>query len=44
MRFASGVELNQEAAFLPMWLNGKCVEARTWLNHAAAVEAAGLRE
>ena len=24
--------------------NGKCVEARAWLNHAEALEAAGLSE
>jgi ketosteroid isomerase-like protein len=44
IRFASGVELNQEAAFLHTWRNGKCVEARTWLSHADALEAAGLSE
>ena len=43
-RYASGVELDQEVAFLHTWRNGKCVEARTWLSHAEALEAAGLRE
>ena len=44
MRFASGVELDQEVACLYTWRNGKCVEARSWLSHAEALEAAGLRE
>ncbi|MGH2963816.1 MAG: nuclear transport factor 2 family protein [Solirubrobacterales bacterium] len=44
MRFASGVELDQGVAFLLTWRNGKCVEARTWLSYAEALEAAGLRE
>jgi ketosteroid isomerase-like protein len=44
MRFASGVELDQEVAFLHTWRNGTCVEARTWLSHAEGLEAAGLRE
>jgi ketosteroid isomerase-like protein len=44
LRFASGVELDQEAAFLHTWRDGKCVEARTWLSHAEALEAAGLSE
>jgi ketosteroid isomerase-like protein len=43
-RFASGVELDHEAAFLFTWRNGKCVEGRSWLSHADALEAAGLRE
>jgi ketosteroid isomerase-like protein len=43
-RFASGVELKQEAASLHTWRNGKCVEARAWLSHAEALEAAGLRD
>jgi ketosteroid isomerase-like protein len=43
-RFASGVELDQEAGFLLTWRNGKCVEARAWLSHAEAREAVGLRE
>ena|SRR5215218_2862885 len=30
-RFAGGVELEQETAFLLTWRNGKCVEARAWL-------------
>ena len=44
MRFASGVELNQGVAFIHTWRNGKCVEARTWLSHVAALAAAGLSE
>jgi ketosteroid isomerase-like protein len=44
IRFTSGVELDQEVAFLHTWRNGKCVEARTWLSHAEALEAAGLSE
>jgi ketosteroid isomerase-like protein len=43
-RFASGVELDQETALLLTWRNGKCVEARAWLSHAEALQAAGLRE
>jgi ketosteroid isomerase-like protein len=41
-RFDSGVELDQEAAFLHTWRDGKLVEARDWLSHAEALEAAGL--
>ncbi len=44
LRFASGVEQDQEAAAIGTWRNGKCVEARVWLTHADALEAAGLRE
>ena len=44
MRFASGVELDQEVASLHTWRNGKCVDARTWLSHAEALKAAGLSE
>jgi ketosteroid isomerase-like protein len=47
IRFVSGVELDQESAFVSTWRNGKCVEARVWIGHAAraeALEAAGLRE
>jgi ketosteroid isomerase-like protein len=44
MRFASGVELDQEVALLHTWRDGKCLEARTWLSHADALEAAGLSE
>jgi ketosteroid isomerase-like protein len=44
MRFTSGVELDQEIAFLSTWRNGKCVESRTWRSYAEALEAAGLRE
>jgi ketosteroid isomerase-like protein len=43
-RFASGVELDQGTALLNTWRNGKCIEARAWLNHAEALEAAGLSE
>jgi ketosteroid isomerase-like protein len=38
-RSASGVELDQEIAFLHTW-----GDALTWLSHAEALEAAGLRE
>jgi ketosteroid isomerase-like protein len=41
------VELDQEVAVLHTWRNGKCVEGRAWLSHAAhaeALEAGGLRE
>jgi ketosteroid isomerase-like protein len=44
MRFAGGVELDQEVAVLFTWRNRKCVEARGLLSHAEALEAAGLRE
>ena len=44
IRFASGVELDQEAATLSTWRNGKCVKARFWFSHPEALEAAGLRE
>jgi ketosteroid isomerase-like protein len=44
LRFASGVDLDQEAAVLLTWRNGKCVEARAWLSRAEALEAAGLEE
>jgi hypothetical protein len=37
-------ELNQEIAILHTWRDGKCVEGRTWLSHAEALEAAGLSE
>ena len=43
-RFDSGVELDQEAAFLHTWRNGRLVEARDWLSHAEALQAAGLPE
>ena len=46
-RFANGVELEQESAFLQTWRNGKCVEGRAWVGHKAradALEAAGLSE
>jgi ketosteroid isomerase-like protein len=41
---ASGVELNQDVSLLHRWRKGRCVEARSWLGHAEALEAAGLRE
>jgi hypothetical protein len=44
MRFASGIELDQEAATLLTWRDGECVAARSWLSHAEALEAARLRE
>ena len=44
VRFASGVDLDEEVAVLQTWRNGKCVEARTWLGHAEALKAAGLEE
>jgi ketosteroid isomerase-like protein len=44
MRFASGVELDHELAGLITWRNGKCLEARGWMSHAEALEAAGLSE
>jgi ketosteroid isomerase-like protein len=43
-RSATGVELNQDIAFLHTWRDGKCIEARSWLSHAEGLEAAGLRE
>jgi ketosteroid isomerase-like protein len=39
-----GVDLDSEVACAWRWSEGKCVEARTWLNHAEALEAAGLSE
>jgi ketosteroid isomerase-like protein len=44
IRFASGVDLDQEVAVLHTWRNRKCVEARGWLSRADALEAAGLSE
>ena len=44
MKFASGVELDQEIACLWTWREGKCVEARGWMSRAEALEAVGLRE
>jgi ketosteroid isomerase-like protein len=44
IRFASGVEFVTEGGGLFTWRNGKCVETRTWLSRAEALEAAGLRE
>jgi ketosteroid isomerase-like protein len=44
MKFADGPELKHEGAGLWTWRNGKCVEVRTWLSHADALEATGLSE
>jgi ketosteroid isomerase-like protein len=44
MRFASDVKLDDEVGGLFTWRNGKCVDARGWMSHANALEAAGLRE
>jgi ketosteroid isomerase-like protein len=44
MRFAGGIELEEELGGLYKWRGGKCLEARVWLSHADAIEAAGLRE
>jgi ketosteroid isomerase-like protein len=44
MKFASGMELDHEGAALFTWRNGKCVEVRTWMSRADALEAAGLSE
>jgi ketosteroid isomerase-like protein len=47
IRFADGPELDQELGCLFTWRNGKCVEARAWINptaHTEALEAAGLSE
>jgi hypothetical protein len=44
VRFASGVELDEESACLFTWRNEMCLEARAWMSHADALEAAGLRE
>jgi ketosteroid isomerase-like protein len=44
MRFASGMELDDECAGLVTWRDGKCIEARGWMSHAEALEAAGLSE
>jgi ketosteroid isomerase-like protein len=42
---AHGVELpDQELGCLWRWRDGKCIEAWTYLSHADALEAAGLRE
>ena len=43
-RFASGVELDQEVAFLATARSGKLVEMRAWLSYAEALKAAGLRD
>jgi ketosteroid isomerase-like protein len=44
LRFASGMELDNEVACLYTWRNRRCIEARAWLSHAEALEAAGLSE
>jgi hypothetical protein len=44
LRFVSGIELDQEAAFLHTWRNRKCLDARAYMGHAEALEAAGLSE
>jgi ketosteroid isomerase-like protein len=44
MRFASGVQLDDECAGLLTWRDGKCLEIRGWMSHAEALEAAGLSE
>ena len=44
MRFASGVELDQEGGCLFTWRNGKLLEARPYMSRAEALEAAGLSE
>lgn len=44
MRFASGVELDREGSCLYTWRDGRCLEARVWMSHAEALEAAGLSE
>jgi ketosteroid isomerase-like protein len=41
---STGVELDSEIACIWRSRSGKCVEAQTWLSHAEALEAAGLRE
>jgi hypothetical protein len=42
-RSAGGVELEQEAAFLHSWRDGRLVEARSWISHSDALDAVGLR-
>jgi ketosteroid isomerase-like protein len=44
LRFASGVEIDQEAAALYTWRDGKLIEVRSWINHADTLEATGLSE
>jgi ketosteroid isomerase-like protein len=44
MKFADGPELDHEGAALFTWRNGRCVEVRTWMSRAEALEAAGLQE
>jgi ketosteroid isomerase-like protein len=47
IKFAGGVELDQELPGLYTWRDGKCVEARAWISnaaHAEALEATGLSE
>ena len=42
--FVSGVVLDQELGFLQTWRSGRCIELRAWMDHAAALKAAGLSE
>ena len=44
MRFASGVELEQELGCLYTWRAGKVREARGYMSTAEALEAAGLQQ
>jgi ketosteroid isomerase-like protein len=44
MKFASGVELEQEVGCLYTWRNGKLLELRPYMSKAEALEAAGLSE
>jgi len=44
MRFASGVDLDQEAGCLCTWRNGKLLEMRGYMSKTEALEAAGLSE
>jgi ketosteroid isomerase-like protein len=41
---ASGVESVSPAGMVTEWKNGKAVRVRTFLSHAEALEAAGLKE
>jgi ketosteroid isomerase-like protein len=41
---ATSFALDSEVACIWRWSHGKCVEARTWLSHADALQAAGLSE
>jgi ketosteroid isomerase-like protein len=44
MKFASGVELDQQAACVWTWRNGKCVESRGYSDPDEALKAVGLEE